>query len=245
MYWSDLILDQNHPKKPYRQRKDNEKHGIYRGQRKLLLAELAFFIRYATVPCIVVYAGAGPGHHLLTLIGKISWVKEWHLYDPVPLVSKLKGMGNVHVYQQLFTKETAAQWADKDVVFISDIRTANHRVMDTEENEKAVLDDMSLQRELYEIIQPRAALLKFRLPYSYEGVGETYSYLDGMLMKQPYAPLSSSECRLVVLDLKAKTKVYNIKDYEDAMFYHNDELRKNNYDQKMEEFIWKEYDKIR
>ena len=85
---------------------------------------------------------------------------------------------------------------------------------------------MDLQRKFYDIIKPRSALLKFRLPWE-EGKTE---YLDGTIYFQLWQNFDSAESRLIP---NGKVKKYDNTSYEERMFYFNTVTRfkyyKHNY----------------
>jgi len=252
----DLILSDNHPQEPYRRRKDEEKKSIAYGQRKLLLT-LLYFITYIVnkfkrEKYIIVYAGAAPGNNIQIIadLFKDKANIEWHLYDPAPFKIQTNWNNRFFVYQKKFDEDTAKYWKsvneftdsvsdsvnddvndsvnNKNVFFISDIRTADYtQTNNLEENEEQIMGDMQLQREWVEMIRPIASLLKFRLPYAIPGMPEEIKYLDGVLYKQPYAPQTSTECRLLVSSVKLTYKNYNCKKYESQMFYHNVIIREH------------------
>lgn len=231
-----LVLSPDAPGKPYRQRSINEKMAVHWGQRKLLMTELAFltqisgWTRQTLAEPIIVYAGAAPGLHL-PLLSSLFPTMTFHLYDPVPF--GLIATPRLHLYQRKFTDEDARAWAGRsDVIFISDIRTADHVVMSVEQNEASIIQDLRMQETWYHLIKPVAALLKFRLPYpspqrhqhetETETETETFRYLDGCLLKQIWAPQMTTETRLIP---NGNSRDYNLVTYESQMFYHNTEIR--------------------
>ena len=57
-----------------------------------------------------------------------------------------------------------------------------------------VMEDMELQKNWVITLKPKVSLLKFRIPL----FCETYEYLKGELLLQPWAPESTFETRLIV-----------------------------------------------
>jgi len=230
----DLLLQPDHPEKEYRARP--EKTGIYWGQRKLLLAEI-FFLTHFYLPLknssrktLLIYAGAAEGQHfrmIRTLFPDLDLV----LYDPRPFA--INPDEHTQIYQELFTDRTAEYWSrktDRSILFISDIRSADWTRLTGQETEEEVLLDMRSQERWYEIIQPEAGFLKFRLPFSGKGVRLEVEYLDGAVLIQPYPPLASTETRLIPLPAR---KVWDALKYEQQLFYHNSVVR--------ETFQWPNY----
>ena len=230
------ILEENHPALDYHRRTDQEKHCISYGQRKLLLSLISFLSKYCVSikNCVIVYVGAAPGNNIKIAADLFKDFNfTFHLYDPLQFRIKTNIQENFFIYQKLFTDETAEYWAKKreegiNIVFISDIRTADHTKAETlKENEDQIDVDMNMQKKWVSLIKPLATQLKFRLPYSIEGIKDEYEYFDGVLTKSAYAPQSSTETRLSFTDIKYKT--YSCKKYESQMFYHNSIIREKKY----------------
>jgi hypothetical protein len=225
---TDLFLSPNAPRKPYELRPGKEKLSVHWGQRKLLLTEMAFLTRECCrgpAPTIV-YAGAAPGIHIPTLSTLFPEV-TFHLYDPVSF--GFSETPKLHLYQRKFTSEDAENWSkqkeeekERNILFISDIRTADHRVMTPQENEETIIQDLQLQETWYHQIRPVSALLKFRLPYPSTSRNPTFTYLDGLMMKQVWSPQTTTETRLIP---NGQRREYDLVTYEQQLFYHNTEVR--------------------
>lgn len=224
-----FLLNDTDPELPYRRRTAEEKKAIPWGQRKLFVNELLYLVHHwnpQTHPKPqVVYAGSAPGRHLPFLSSLLPEI-TFHLYDPAPF--QIKETDKIKISQTYFTDETAKTWANRtDVFFISDIRTGDYSKMNPTENEIAIWKDMEAQQRWYEIIRPVSAMLKFRLPYpdveNLDFVKDGYvEYLDGLLYLQPWAPQTSTECRLVP---NGKVRKWSISKYEAQMFHHNVTVR--------------------
>ena len=219
----DLFLNSDDPELPYRRRNDEEKTSVSYGQRKLLLTVLQF-ITYFWDPIkvpkpICCYAGSAPGLNI-EVISELYPEIEFHLYDPNPF--KVKKSKMIHLYRQYFTDKDATKWAKRnDILFISDIRTADYtKAKDLDDNENQIMRDMMNQMKWYNIIKPVQAHLKFRLPYTGGSRPSEMEYLDGILFKQPWAPETSTECRLVPYG-PDKLKMWNCMKYQSQMFHHN------------------------
>jgi hypothetical protein len=234
---NSLFLDpETHPELDYRRRTGEEKTSIHWGQMKLLMSEIAFF-NYFWNPekqkkVCVVYAGGAPGYHI-PLLEALYPAFEFFLYDPSKF--EIEETSRIHLFQQLFTSEVAEIWKERvkigDIVFlISDIRRdVSDKVKHGNDLAvvKDVIEDMELQRNWYETIHPKRALLKFRLPYIVEGhENETkrkINYLYGYLMKQVVPPQTTTETRLI--PVKNKYYDWDPKRYESQLFYHNVTIR--------------------
>lgn len=222
----------------YKRRKNEEKTSVKFGQRKLLLVVIQFLTNFwdrenITNP-VVVYAGAAPGNNI-RIISQMFPSIVFHLYDPRDF--KIKETENIIIYQQLFTDDDANQWSEKDnIYFISDIRSANYKnEKSLDDYEKIIMGEMKMQMKWYNIINPLYGHLKFRLPYSGGNRPKNVDYLNGWVFKQPWAPQTSTETRLVpygnfddVEKNKTKIKSWSVKKYEKKLFYHNSVTRQDN-----------------
>ena len=223
---SDMFILPQSPSLAYHRRHDQEKLSVHCGQRKLLLSEIQFLTRFwdpQSIPNpLVVYAGAAPGIHIPFLSSLLPQI-TFHLYDPAHFA--LRPSSKIQLFQRIFRDSDAKKYHKNNSIlfFISDIRTADHHTMSESENEFAVDDDMRKQQKWYNIMQPQAALLKFRLPYAYPTVPRDYSYLSGYLFKQVWAPQTTTEIRLVPFNSSEIS--YDIEKFGNQMFYHNTILR--------------------
>lgn len=254
----DMLITTKLPRLQYRKREHHEKKSVHWGQRKLLLSEVQFLTLFhnpnEVINPVIVYAGAGPGIHIKFLVEMFpNFI--YHLYDPVPFSKNLDNVKNIFTYQRKFTDEDAYKWSNLDnIYFISDIRTADFTKMNETQVEEFVSSDMTDQLRWYNIIKPISALLKFRLPWPGLWPTEGYEYPAGYLFKQVWSPQSSTEGRLVPFN--GETISWDIKAYEEMMFYHNVIVREqfkyvneakdepqliDDYDSTAEVFILKEY----
>jgi hypothetical protein len=114
-------------------------------------------------------------------------------------------------FDEKIAAELAATIPDAARVFVSDIRTGR--------DEEYVEADMVRQKEWVRILRPAASLLKFRLPWQ---AGKT-PYLPGQILLPAFAPLTSTECRLVLsrAHADAPDQLYDNTEYEQACAFHN------------------------
>jgi len=227
-------------KKYYSRKKRGEMITVnHWGQRKLLMSEIEFLTR-----CVepigdftVIYAGAAPGSHtnyLADMFPNCHFV----LVDPAPFVAW--ETDKVSIIQDYMTEEIAERYKDTpNVLFVSDIRTANPRVMSPAEVEERVKVDNQLQIDWIEKMDPEASLLKFRCPYYdpkehekfkqnlKEGEEDTYlnyKYYKGDIYLPVWGRQSTTETRLYV-PKRREMMNYEIKRYEGQCFYFNTETR--------------------
>lgn len=229
----DLTINEDSPEEPYRRRNNEDKTTVSWGQRKLLLTLVQFLSLYwnpKDVPNpVVVYAGGAPGINIRN-VAKLFPEVTFHLYDPRPF--KLKPNRKMHIYQEKFTNKIATNWSkihkrNKNVFFISDIRTADYiTINDLDKNEQQILKDMYMQQKWHLIIKPIKSHLKFRLPYTGGNRPESVNYLCGDVYKQPWTGQTSTETRLVPYDNKKKH--WSCRKYQSRLFHHNTIVREHN-----------------
>jgi hypothetical protein len=227
-------LPPNLKREKYYSRWGEIKNIIHWGQRKLLLTEIEFLTTYgnADQTCkkkYVIYVGGAPGTHIIYL-SKLFPDVCFELYDPRVFDNRLLKNDKIKIHQQFFTDKTADEWKsvnhkDKDILFISDIRTASSEFSE-EKFEACVKDDNIKQMNWYNIIKPIFTMFKFRLPYNSDELTE---YLDGEIYIQPYAPATSTETRLII-GANAPLKKYNNRIYEEQLCYFNKYERSLSYD---------------
>lgn len=175
-------------------------------------------------PILLVMVGSSPGTHILFLNHLFSRYNiEYHLFDPANIDPRVLEIKNTTYTQGCFTDEHAAYYAtikDKLVLFISDIRTGNIELTDFEDYVKG---DMEMQERWVLTIRPAVTLLKFRLPYILNEEDKApYTYLDGTLLVQPFAGISSTELRLLILPEHEFRRIeYSPQEVEDNMFRFN------------------------
>jgi hypothetical protein len=209
---------------------------MHHGQRKLLLSEIEFLTNYdnrwkkTDKNRIVVYVGAAPGFHTPYLV-KLFPNITWHLYDKTQFAPKLKELSNVTLHQKYFDNQEAKKYINKNVFLISDIRNLEIRhakestsinKSDINKSDNIVYGDMQFQMDWFKIINPSAAMFKFRLPWT---PGKT-TYLDGDIYYQVWAGKHSTETRLIPNN---KMKTYDNTNYEQRMFYFNRIPRRTYY----------------
>jgi hypothetical protein len=256
------LLKDTANEEPYRRRNNEEKTSISWGQRKLLLSLVSFLSKHLDKDIKnprVIYAGASPGIGI-GIAAKLFPNVTFHLYDPAPFQIKTKD--KVILYRKKFTNEIAQFWAEKqkqdnNILFISDIRTADYtKAKDLEDNENQIMQDMQLQKTWVEIIKPCKTQLKFRLPYTLPGFPNEVEYFDGLIYLQCFCPQTSTETRLVLESPNLVYKKYSCEKYQSQLFYHNIVIREKNkyineyqdppeilddYDSCCEISIWKDY----
>jgi hypothetical protein len=191
----------------YTNRPIHEKIALKLGQRKLLFNELEFYTKYATPGSTVVYVGSASGIHSVAFARLFPEV-HFIFYDPNAFYSGLADCANIETHQMYFTDEIAQQLQTvyRDILFLSDIRTG--------EAESYVVTDMEFQKRWCDILKPRAAMLKFRLPWA---SGKT-EYYAGDIYTQPRIGATSTETRLWVTDFKFVE--YDNDVYNNRVFYY-------------------------
>lgn len=77
-------------------------------------------------------------------------------------------------------REMSASKGEGRLVFVCDIRSTDHSMSHTEQEERILLD-MKMQQDWVRVLQPNASMLKFRLPYDHAATPHL-DYLDGQVM---------------------------------------------------------------
>jgi hypothetical protein len=162
----------------------------------------------------------------------------------------------VKVHHRSFTAQDAQSFVARDgrhMLFISDIRTLPFTRARSSESrsstpvfpeDEQVMHDQAMQREwVLGPMQPRAACLKFRGPYTYrenEHLREFWD-LQGELRVQAWARANSTELRLVCT-WPYRLKRYDSQHLEEAMAYYNrhDRVEGMN-DSKLQDFVLSKY----
>lgn len=208
----ERVLRADAPRLAYRRRHGEVKTVIHWGQRKLMLSEIEFLTRFAADHDTVLYAGAAPGRHI-AMLSELFPAVTFVLVDPAPF--NVRPSPRITVRQEMFTDELAREYADRHVLFISDIRSVDWKLQDTSRTETAVAADMAAQMRWHLRMAPRASMLKFRLPWA---SGST-EYLDGEIHLPVWGPITTTETRLVVTG--RGVRLYDHRTYEEQLFFFN------------------------
>lgn len=148
----------------------------------------------------------------------------------------------IYTIQDYFDNNLASMFKNLNHVFISDIRTNDN---DEAPSDLDLVWNSSMQFNWVNIMSPKSFMLKFRCPYfiansiepmNYQkkdfelskkfGIdfvtnynNKNFTYLDGIINLQPWAPKHSTETRLV--NTKIILKEYNSLEYEQKLYYYN------------------------
>jgi hypothetical protein len=219
-----LVSLDTSPRATYVRRTSEAKTVAHSGQRKLLNMEIEFLTQYAVRDCVVIYAGAAPGHHHKVLEVLFPFV-IFILYDPrgFPIESTPRREINQVMFSHVTAQQLSIKYKNKTCLFISDIRRYDED-LSAEDKEKLVKEDMEQQLIWVSILNPLASLLKFRAPFD----GSSINYFKGKIMLQPWTGATSSETRLLVTNIHDRAD-YDGKIYEDILFYFNTITRTSYY----------------
>jgi cap2 methyltransferase len=221
------ILKSTNPTKKYRSRdKDDKESPVHWGQRKLLMSEIEFLVKYGdktNKKIIVIYAGGAPGDHI-PFLSKLFPHIFFVLIDPSKF--SIRQNDKITIIRDFLTNELCDslynKYIDDTILFISDIRSVDFRINDSQTVEKEIKNDMKLQMEFYKILNPSAGIFKFRLPWNENGFTK---YLSGNIHLPVYGARSTTETRLFVDGNKMKMKNYDNIKYDNQMHYFNTETR--------------------
>jgi hypothetical protein len=145
------------------------------------------------------------------------------LWDPAAFhAGVFEHPASISVHKGFFTNGVAwavrQKFGSKGCLFVCDIRSIDEEMAGNSAMiEERVKIDMAAQKKWVEIIEPTAALLKFRLPYS----AGTTTYLPGRVRLQAFGPQTTTETRLEVETPRGPDISYDNKKYEDQMFFFN------------------------
>ena len=222
-----LIVSSEHKRMQYKRRQwDEKKTVIHWGQRKLLFVEIMYLTQYGHLSQTVLYAGAAPGSHI-PYLSSLFPTHNFVLVDPSDFF--IKETDRIKIRNEYFTDEIATSFAGANVLFMSDMRTADHRQMSPLENEQYIIKDNITQMKWIEIMKPVKSMIKFRCPYPDLIPGKTSMY-QGTIYLQPWAPASSTETRLIIDDSLTMTEYDNLI-YEEQLYHHNNDTRYKEFSQ--------------
>jgi len=212
---------------------------LHWGQRKLLMSEIEFFTNYYDDydqgEKYVLYIGSADGYHINYLMDMFPELK-FLLFDKRKTFVTKK---NAQIFERYFTDADAQKYKNMNLFMICDIR--NLDVAEYKKNihelDKLIVNDMNMQKHWFHIINPKKALLKFRLPYTMP----TIKYLSGDIYIQLWAKNASTETRLVP---NTNEITYDAKKYEEQMFYFNNVIRRATYNNTEYNCIGNNYDCI-
>jgi hypothetical protein len=203
-------------------------NNVHNGQRKLLISEVQLltnvykdvFRKETSVLCV--YAGAYPCLHLTQLLHNFpntyfllvdpafrdrDHLREWPS-ERVQLCSAFfnndaatavvtwkKGLVGDEIHECLNRLDFPGEIYSDNIVFISDIRKEA-------ENDTMIATEMEEQKEWFNILQAKAGLMKFRLPYVtpefLNKESHVYKYMEGIIYLPVWGRRSTTECRLYV-----------------------------------------------
>lgn len=221
----------------YRLRNQRCSTQLHIGQLKLFLSTLQFLTLYCDTDKInhIIYPGSAPGNNIPLLCDMFPNTR-WYLCDPRPIEAvheNIVWLKNDFFLEEHMDEINSLIPEDEKKLLISDIRiSSSANLVLTEED---IDNDMGLQRGWVEYMKPDFAQLKFRLPRLMAGndvIGSNgyYKYLHGKLYLQYFAPISSTELRLVVNGKDLAEVDWNVDQIDNLMFLFNGKLRVSFYD---------------
>lgn len=197
------------------------------GQSKLIISEMRFFETFyndfykrktmdftvdgLSYSSVAVYVGAADGDHI-TQFTQIYPNTFFILVDGRKYGKGLANgnFANVRLIHAVWTSKADIDTLldsvgfnfnpNTPVLFISDIRARDTRLLKEDDGDASVERDHAIQQELLEALMGRtnviAYMLKFRAPYNFKK-DQSYTRVSGDLWIQPFAPGSSTELRIV------------------------------------------------
>jgi hypothetical protein len=202
--------------------RDTKTNVLHFGQLKLLCSEIQFLQHAGDWKgCTLIYAGASPGTHLPVLMSMFRGLR-FVLIDPHRSAVG-RGSRRVRILRACMTDELARRLArqyGERVLFVSDVRVAGPRHETEDEHQARIERDMDAQMRWHGILNPRASLLKFRLPWNRPHT----EYLAGTLFLPVFGKRLTHEARLFV-PRGAGTIQYDNEKYQRQMAYFNQVTR--------------------
>lgn len=225
-------------RKPYQKQSKHQldRISVHNGQRKLLISEIDFLTKIsrrknAPSNIIVLYIGAASGKHI-NMLTKLFPKYIYHLYDKMSFHETLYDNPKVKIFKKYMDDEIAESYREmsENIIMISDIRNLDIRTTRKNSNSKRmnniVSTDLDMQKNWVNIIKPIAASLKFRLPWQ---PGKT-EYFSGEINHQCWEGPESAETRMFLYKPDHyKIKEYDHTEYEEALFYFNQVMRRKYY----------------
>jgi len=215
LYSSSLFS--NFPERKYTDT-ENEKN-IHYGQLKLLISEIEFLIN-KNQKLFILYIGAAPGHHL-TILSQCFPENIFICFDATKF--GVNPSNNLIFKRRFFVDYDSEFYASlENLLLISDIRgnlsIENSEIQSFDKFEEEVSKNLEQQKNWVLDMKPQFSLLKFRFPFTVKN----YTYFPGEINFQVFAPVSSSETRLVVSrkDIE-KQEVYDTEKYNNQLYFFN------------------------
>lgn len=134
---------------------------------------------------------------------------KWLLVDPASFVCAPSD--RIKLRQTYFTNELAEALRDEDTLFICDVRSMDN-ANDPLRKESRVQVDMEWQEQWVKLMRPKAAMLKFRLPYT-DKCAPDYTathYLNGDVYLPVWGGRTTTETRLIVTDPVRTQSIFEI-----------------------------------
>lgn len=134
---ADLVITNPFPRLPWEETKPEDRHTIHWGQRKLTLAEIEFFSLYwdprkISKPLCVHVGDPGPG---LDMLCQMFPTITWHIYyqgRQPHVVPPQVTFFNQSFTDKVATKYTHTAQAQDNIFFISDYRSTDYHVIESE-----------------------------------------------------------------------------------------------------------------
>lgn len=206
----------------YREKTGCARINLHLGQRKLFMTEVEFLTLHGDLSDTAVYVGSAPGNHLPYLL-ELFPNHKLILYDKTKHIPSLYKHPRVTVHERYFDDAEAKKYAGKGVFLISDIRRIPGSLEDL--TDELVGGDMTMQAGWHKILKPAMTMLKFRPPYA----DVKFKYLDGDIYIQPWAPVHSTETRLMSPP-DAPQVEYDAEEHNNKMFRFNVVSRQQYYE---------------
>jgi len=232
-----LIIDKKSPQDVYQKVDINKISRKENLLYKIISSEINFLNIFFEVPkdkkAILLYIGPIVSKHIYK-IAQLYPELEYHVYCGT---SDNKSTENLLIYDRDFSEQEIPffQNPNFEVYVITNFTNpnikSNYEIKNSEnpqkyqdEKETLIENDMLLQMNWMELLKPKVACLKFRLPKNYNISKSEFQYFKGLVYAQIFSGYKSTECKMVVRDFSIKS-FWFIQKFNDQMNYYNNVVR--------------------
>ena len=182
-----------------------------------LFMMLLFLSKYANKNDIIVCTGLTSGTHI-KILSQLYPKCQFELWDYIEY--EVPMTPNVTSHRGILTAEDAKRYTKngKKTLFISNLRSWHERRKDHEttvKNDAIVMNDMKMQLDACRAMNPKIALLRFRLPW----IPTTCEYITGTMYLRPYGSLST-DTMMSTSDYET-TVTYDSQEYDEKLAAHH------------------------
>lgn len=207
-----LFIDLMRDGKPYKHTRYTPLSSVHLGQRKLLIAEIYFLMKYSHLSNSIVYVGASNCLRI-PILCRLFPNKHFVMFELKSFPHSVVKFSRKYPKQlTLKVQKFPPQALPEDFILVSDLHSDVLK-----EDEKKWL----------KMFKPIAAMISFCLPYIDTKDKESdkiVNYFQGKMLKQAWSGIKSSETRMILTrnDIENGEAIeYSARKYESILFEHN------------------------